>query len=94
MASVHAIRSTNAAWAVAKEADVVVKVRTEVIMARKSRGEKGIVSIGTIEVLSSAKSKGTGGTGGLDDASSGLVVVGTVDAGIWGSTVGDAGGGL
>ena len=41
-----AIQSTKAAWAVAKEAGVAEKVRTEVIMARKSRGEMGIVSIG------------------------------------------------
>ena len=33
MASVPAIRSTKAAWAVAKEADVAAKVWTDVIMA-------------------------------------------------------------
>ena len=38
MVSVLVICSTKEAWAVAKEADVAAKVRTEVIMARKSRG--------------------------------------------------------
>ena len=51
MVSVRVISSTKAAWAVAKEADVAAKVRTEVIMAKKSRGEMGIVSIGVVEVL-------------------------------------------
>ena len=76
------IRSAKAAWAVAKEVDVVAKVGTEIIMARKSRGEMGIVSIGVAEVLSPAESTWTRGTGGSDDASSGPVVVGTVDVGI------------
>ena len=51
MASVHAIRSAKAALAVAKEADVVEKVWTEAIMAKKSWGEMGIVSISVAEVL-------------------------------------------
>ena len=46
----------------AKEADVVAKVRTEVIMARKSWGEIGIVSIGVAEVLGPIESIGIGGT--------------------------------
>ena len=58
MASVRAIRSTKAAWAVAKEADVSMKVWTEVKMARKSWGEMGIVSIGFVEVLGPAKLTG------------------------------------
>ena len=62
MASVHAIRSTKAAWAVAKQAYVAAKVWTEVIMAIKSRGEMGIVSIGVVEVLGRAESIGTRGT--------------------------------
>ena len=93
MASVHAIRSTKVAWAVAKEENVLAKVRTAVIMTRKSRGEMGMVSIGIAEVLGLAKSIGTGGIEGLDDAGSGSVDVGIVDAGMWGSSVGAAGGG-
>ena len=45
------IRSAKAAWAVAKEADVAAKVRTEVIMAKKSWGEMGIVTVSVAEVL-------------------------------------------
>ena len=55
VASVCAIRIAKAAWAVAEEADVVAKVRTEVIRAIKSRGEMGIVSIGAAKVLSLAE---------------------------------------
>ena len=62
MVSVRAIRSAKAACATAKEANVAVKVRTEVIMARKSRGEMGIVSIDVAEVLGPDESTGTGGT--------------------------------
>ena len=87
------IRSAKATWTVAKEADVAAKVRTVVIMARKSRGEIGIVSIGDVAILGPTKSIGTGGTGGSDDAGSGSVIVGTVDAGMWGSLVGAVGGG-
>ena len=54
MVSVCVICSTKAAWAVAKEADVAAKVRTEVIMARKSLGEIGVVSIGVTKVLGPA----------------------------------------
>ena len=79
----HAIYSTKAAWVVAKEADVAEKVRTAIIMSRKSRGEMGIVSIGVAEALGPAKSTGTGGTRGSDDAGSGLVAVGTMDARMW-----------
>ena len=55
MVSVRAIRSAKETWVVAKEADIAAKLRTEVIMARKSRGEMGIVSIGSIEVLGPAE---------------------------------------
>ena len=82
MASVHAIHSAKVACAVVKEADVAAKVRIKVIMARKSQGEMGIVSIGVVEVLGPTESTGTGGTGGSDDAGSGLVAMGTVDDGI------------
>ena len=87
------IRSVKAAWAVAKKADVAEKVRTTVIMARKSWGEMGIVSIGVAEVLGLAESTRTRGIGDSDDAGSGPVAVGTVDAGMWGSSAGAAGGG-
>ena len=93
MVSVHAIRSAKAAWAVAKEADVAAKVWIEVIMTKQSWGEIGIVSIGVVEVLGPTESIGIGGTGGLDGAGGGLVVVGVVDAGMWGSLAGAAGGG-
>ena len=93
MASVCAIRSAKATWGVEKEADVAAKVRIEVIMARKSWGEMGIVSISVAEVLGPAKSTGTGGTGDSDDEGSGLVAMGIVDAGMWGSSVGAASGG-
>ena len=89
----HAIHFAKAAWVVEKEADVVAKVWTEVIMARKSRGEMGIVSIGVAEVLGLAESTRIRGIRGSDDAGSGSVAVGTVDTGMWGSLVGAAGGG-
>ena len=89
----RAIRLAKAAWAVAKEADVAAKVRTAVIMAKKSRGEMGIVSIGVVEVLGPGESTGTGGIGGSDDVGSGSVAVGTMDAGMWGSLAGAVGGG-
>ena len=66
-----AILSAKVAWAVAKDVEVATKVRTTVIMARKSRGEIGITSMGDVEVLDPAESKETGGTGGVDDAGSG-----------------------
>ena len=53
----------------------------------------GIVSIGAVEVLSPTESIGTGGTGGSDDARGGLVAMGIVDEGMWGSSVEAAGGG-
>ena len=87
MVSVRAICSTKAVWAVAKEADVAAKVWIEVIMDIKSPGEMRIVSIGVAEVLGPTESTGAGGTGGSDDGSSGLVEVGIVDVGMWGSSV-------
>ena len=53
----------------------------------------GIVFIGAEEVLCPTKLIGTRGTRGSDDAGSGLVAVGTVDAVMWGSSVGVASGG-
>ena len=88
-----AIRLAKAACAVAKEADVGEKVRTAVIMARTSRREMEILSTSVVGVLGPIESIGTGGTGGSNDVGSGLVVVGTMDAGMWGSSIGVAGGG-
>ena len=68
-----------------KEAEVAANECTVVIIARKLGGEIKIVSIGDAKVLGSA---GTGGTKGEDDAGSGLVVDGAVDAGMWGSLTG------
>ena len=51
-------------------------------MARKTWEEMGMVSIGAVEVLGLAESLGTEGTGGSDDVRSGLVVLGTLDAGM------------
>ena len=82
MAPVRAIRSAKAASAVEKEANVDAKVRTKVIMDRKSQGEMGIVSIGVVEVIGAAKSMRIEGTGGSDDAGSGLVAVGIIDVGM------------
>ena len=45
------------------------------------------------EVLGPAESTGTGGTEGVDDAGRGLVPEGAMDAGMWGSSTGTAGGG-
>ena len=53
----------------------------------------GIVSIGVVEVLGPAESTGIESTGGLNDAGSGLMAVGIVDAGMWGSSVEAACGG-
>ena len=77
----------------AKDDEVATNVRTTVIMARKSRGEIGIDFMGDAKVLGPAKSTESGGTGGVDDASSGSVAGGAVDAGMWGSSIGTAGGG-
>ena len=89
----RAISSAKASWRVTKEADVAAKVRTAVIMARKSQVGIRIVSIGVTEVLGQAESIGTEGIGGSNDACSGSMVMGTMDAGMWGSSGRDAGGG-
>ena len=62
-------------------------------MAKKSWGEIGIVSIGVVEVLGPVESIGTEGTKGSDDVGNGLVAVGTVEDGMWGSLAGAASGG-
>ena len=76
-----------------KEAEVAANERTAVIIARKSRGEIGIVSMGDVEVLGPVESTGTKGTKGADDASSRSMTDGAVDVGMWGSLIGTAGGG-
>ena len=76
-----------------KEAEVATNERTAVIMARKSRGEIGIVSMGDAEVLGPVESAGTGDIEGADDAGSGSVADGAMDAGMWGSSTITAGGG-
>ena len=66
------------------------------MMARKSLGDIGRDSKGGAEVLGPAESIGTGGIGGEEDvnvAGTGTVIDGAVDAGIWGSLAGIAGGG-
>ena len=93
MVSVRVIRSTKVAWAIAKEVDVAVKVWTKVIMARKAWGEMGIVSIGAAEVLGPAESIGTGRIRGSNEVGGGLVAVGIMDVGMWGSSTGATGGG-
>ena len=70
-----------------------VNERTAVIIARKSRGEIGIVSMIDAELLSRAESVGTGGTEGANDASSGSAADGAMEAGMWGSSTGTVGGG-
>ena len=91
-----AILSAKAAWATAKDAEVAAKVRNASMMARKSRGDIGMDSMGGAEVLGPAESEGTGGIGGVEDAGDarrGTVTDGVMDAGIWGSSVGIVGGG-
>ena len=53
----------------------------------------GIVIIGAAKVLGLVELTGIEGTGGSDDAGSGLVPVGTVDARMWGSSTRAASGG-
>ena len=62
-ASVRAILSARAAWAVANDAAVVENVRTASMMVRKSWVEIVICCGGGAEVLAAAPSIG-GGTGG------------------------------
>ena len=75
-----------------KEAEVAANEHIAVIIARKSQGEIGVVSMGNVEVLGPIESTGTEGTEGVDDASGGSVANGAVDAGMWGSSVGTVGG--
>ena len=49
--------------------------------------------MGDAEVLGPAKSARTEGTEGADDAGSGSVAEGAMDAGMWGSSTGIVGGG-
>ena len=76
-----------------KEAEVAANECVAIIIARKSRGEIGIVPIGDAEVLGLEKSVGTGGTEGANDASSGSSADRAVEAGMWGSSTRIVGGG-
>ena len=60
----RAILSAKAVWAAATDAEVVDKVRTTSMIARKSRGDIEICCRGGAEVLGLVVSKGIGGTGG------------------------------
>ena len=72
-----------------REAKVAAKERTAVTIAKKSREEIGIVFMGDAEILGPDESTGTGGIEGV----SGSVAEGAVDARMWGSSIGTAGGG-
>ena len=63
-----------------KEAEEAANERTAVIIDRKSRGERGIVSMGDAEVLGPTESIGAISTKGADDPGSGSVADGAVDA--------------
>ena len=83
-------------WVATKDVEVVAKVRTASMMARKSRGDIWMDSMGGAEVLGPVESEGTRGTGGAEDAGdvgSGTMTGGVVDARIWGSSDGTVGGG-
>ena len=84
-ASTRAILSAKALWAAAKDVEVVKKVRTASMMARKSRGDIEIDCMGGTEVLGPAESEGIGGTGSAEeagDAGSGTMTDGVVENGI------------
>ena len=91
MASVRVILSARAAWAVANDAYVAENVRTESMMARKSRADIEICCDGGAMMLSLVTSVGVvvlgvEGSGGAEDVGAvgnGAVVVGarTEDAG-------------
>ena len=92
----RAILSAKAVWAATKDADVAEKVWTSSIIARKCRGDIEICWSGDAGVQGPAKSKGARGTSGIEEVGevgSGIVTVGAVDTGIWGSLVGTVGGG-
>ena len=68
-----------------KDAEVVEKVHTSSMMARKSRCDIEIDCMGGVEILGPIESKGTGGAGGAKeagDAGSGTVTDGAVEIGI------------
>ena len=80
-----AILSAKAAWAVAQDAEVAAKVCTASMMARKSRGDIGMDSMGGAEVLGPTESEGTRGIRGVEDAGdagNGTVTDGVMDVGI------------
>ena len=84
-ASTRAILLAKAIWAVVKDAEVVEKVRTASMMARKSRVDIEIDCIGGAEVRSPTESKGTRGIGGVEEAGdvgSGTETDGAVETGI------------
>ena len=62
-----------------KDAEVAEKVRTESMMARKSRGDIKIDCMGGPKVLNPTESEGTGGTGGAEEAGSGTVTDGAAE---------------
>ena len=68
MVSARAILSAKAAWVEAKDAEVATKVRTTSMMAKKSWGDIEIDCMGGAKVLGPAKSEGTRGTGGAEEA--------------------------
>ena len=80
----HVILLARAAWAAAKDVDVVKKVRTASIMARKSQADNkiccsgGAVALGPREFVG-AEVIGAEGSGGIEDA--GAVCNGAVIAG-------------
>ena len=95
MVSARAILSAKAAWAVEKDAEVAVKVRTTSMMAKQSRADIEIDCIGGAEVLGPIESEGTGGIGGAEEAGdegSETMTNGAVETGIWGSSAGTVGG--
>ena len=88
------ILSAKAVWAVAKDADVVEKVRIASIIVRKSRVEMEICCCGGADVLGPFDAIGTAGTGGAEDVGdvgNGEVIARAADGAIWGSSVSSTG---
>ena len=84
------ILSTKVVWAVAKDADVVEKVRTASIIVRKSRLNMEICCGGGADVLGPIDVIEAGGTGGAEDADdvgNGVMTTGAADGAIWGSSI-------
>ena len=78
----HSILYAKVVWEAAKDADMVEKVWTASIIAKKSRGDIEIYWSGGADVLGPTKSEGAGGTGGAEKAgnvSSGVVIAEAVD---------------